>query len=107
MKKLIVVALVAVVAFYSLRWIFSSPEKRACRRLASLCSMSSAETDKCVEDLGELRAQTSKQVAERAESCIADANSCAEGGGCLVGAGFSAMGDLFGQFARGLSGALR
>ena len=57
--------------------------------------------------MGELKRQASSESLDKFHNCVADAKTCAEGGGCLVGAGLSAAGNAVRQFIEGIGKTLK
>ena len=86
------------------------PERRACSRLASLCSAKdggeTGDLKECAEALGQLRAQLGDEAARQPIKCMMEAGSCAEGAGCLGGAGVKAAAKGLGDFFKGMGKAL-
>jgi hypothetical protein len=105
MRKLLLLLIVAVGGFLIYRYVITTPEKRSCERLAELCGDKAMGIDKCVGDVTEL-GKTSKGAVARFDACVAEAKSCGEGAGCLVGAGFSAAGSMINDFVKGVGKAL-
>jgi hypothetical protein len=108
MKKVIALLAVAAIGYGVYHfWLRGTPQKRACQRLAELCGSSNDEQAKCEKDMDDLKRNANPEVMTRLDTCLAGAKTCAEGGGCAVGAGFSAVGDMVNQFMKGLGGALK
>lgn len=87
------------------RYVVTPPEARACERLVSLCGEKAASIAECVDDVRELR-QSSSDAAAKLETCVAGANSCGEGAGCLVGVGIGAASNMLSDFVKGVGKAL-
>jgi hypothetical protein len=106
MKKLLVFVIVLGAAgFLVYRYVLTSATERSCQRLATLCGKT-AGVESCVRGMTEL-GKTNKEAASKFDSCIADANSCAAGVGCSVGAGLSAAGGLLNDFVKGVEDAVK
>jgi hypothetical protein len=105
--RLLVLALVLGAAGYGTYRYFCQrpPDKRVCARLTELCGGKEHAT-RCERDVADLRHRSSSETIAKLDSCLARATSCAEGGGCIVGTGVHALGDLFKQFEKGVSDAL-
>jgi hypothetical protein len=111
MNKLFVLLLLAAAAFGVYWWKYQRPvEKRVCARLEALCGNDddgdARDRARCEKDFAELQRTASPETMKRLDECLADAKSCVEGGGCVVGTGLSVAGDVFQQFGRGVSHAL-
>jgi hypothetical protein len=106
MKKLLAfLIVVGVGGFLVYRYILTSAPERSCQRLASLCGDKSGGFDSCVRGVTEL-GKTNKGAASKFDACVAEAKSCGEGAGCLVGAGFSAAGGVLNDFMKGIGNAI-
>ena len=105
-KKLVVVAVLVLGSGWVAwaRWL--KPERRACAKLASLCSDENRDVSQCVDDLEKLDKKLGSAVSRRLESCVGEASSCPEAAGCLVGAGLEGVGDAANQFMKGLGRSL-
>ncbi len=106
MKKLVVLLILGGLAFGAYRLWFRPVEKRACARMADLCGQKADEQAKCEADFADLKKNASPEVMSKLDHCLADAKSCVEGGGCMVGTGLNMAGDLMNQFMKGLGGAM-
>jgi hypothetical protein len=104
MKKLLALVLLGGVGWFAYTRFLRPPEERACHALAALCG-DDAETKSCAKDVGELK-KMSKDAVAKLDTCLADAKSCVEGTGCLVGAGMGAAGQMMGDFVKGVGRAL-
>jgi hypothetical protein len=93
MKKLVLVAVLAAVAYAVYAFVISPPEKRACARAANLCGLGESEVQSCVDTLRSVEKSNPDSVA-KITSCVADAKSCGEAMGCAasgaltIGTGF-------------------
>jgi hypothetical protein len=105
MKTLLVLLVLGVGGFLAYRYFVQPAEGRSCRRLADLCGEKASGVDKCARDVAEL-GKTSKEAVERFDTCVAQAKSCGEGAGCLVGAGFGAASHMLNDFLKGVGKAL-
>ena len=106
MKKLVMVLVLGEAAYGGYRWYRArAPEKHVCARLAELCGDKS-DVDRCEHDFADLKNNASPETIAKLDQCVADAKSCAEGGGCVVGTGVNVFGDLVKQFGRGMGRAL-
>lgn len=101
MKKLLAVLVVAGLgtAVYA-KVIRSSPEKRACKQLDSLCG-GDVDIKECTEAFDEAAKIVGDKVVDKATDCMANANSCVEAAGCIAGAGTHALDDFERGFDRG------
>ncbi|HVH46819.1 MAG TPA: hypothetical protein VM925_30965 [Labilithrix sp.] len=112
MKKLIVVGLVGTaiiggVVLAKGASAASTPEGKACTRMASLCSTeekSAKDLDRCVDDMKATRKLAGDVAFERSTKCLDEANSCAAASGCWVGGvGVGALGEAMKGFGTALS----
>ena len=106
MKKFLIVVLVLGAGGVFAYKHFFAPEKRACAKLAELCGDKAKDLDKCASDMADLRKSLGDDVVKKFDSCVADAKTCPEGAGCMVGAGMSGVGDAVNQFMKGMGKAL-
>jgi hypothetical protein len=106
MKRLFFLLLLAGAGYLVYRYYITRAEGASCHRLAELCGHKGSEIDKCVDDVREL-GKANKEAVAKFNSCVADAKSCGEGAGCLVGAGFGAAGKMFEDFLKGVGKALK
>jgi hypothetical protein len=104
MKKLLALVILGGVGWFAYNHYLRPPEQRACHTLAALCG-DDANSKQCVNDVAEL-GKMSKDALSKLDSCLADAKSCMEGSGCLVGAGLGAAGTALGEFVKGVGRAL-
>ena len=108
MKKvaagILLVGLVAGGAAYA---IVNTPERAVCVKMGELCDVQGGyqDLDACVKQVEELEKVVGKEPVEKAAACVAEANSCVEGSGCLAGAGYSAMPKLMNDFFKGFNRA--
>jgi hypothetical protein len=102
MKKLLVVALLLGGGWLAYtRWF--QPERRACARMATLCGESARDDLRtCESDLKDLRKAFGDGALEKLESCVAQAQSCPESAGCMVGASARGVGDAMKSFIDGV-----
>jgi hypothetical protein len=106
MKKLLAFVIVLGVAgFLVYRFVLTSAAERSCERLANLCGQKTA-VDACVRTMKEV-GKTSKESASKFDGCMGDAKSCAEGLGCVAGAGIGAAGSMINDFLKGLGEAVK
>jgi len=107
MKKILALCVLAALLVGGW-WVYSRfmapPEARACARLADLCNAaeSDAKESDCAQGLQEMKKVAGEKAVERATACIAEADSCINAAGCMVGAGVGA----FGEFLEGMQKAL-
>jgi hypothetical protein len=101
MKKLLVVAILLGGGYFAYAHWFKA-ERRACTRMAQLCGDKANQIDKCESDMKDLRKSLGDEVARKFDSCVADANSCPEAAGCMLGAGASGVGDAMNKFIQGV-----
>ena len=100
-KLLVVVVLLGAVGWVAwAKWL--KPEHRACAKLSSLCGDKADATDKCENDLADMKKQLGDEVGRKFDACVAEAKSCPEAAGCFVGAGASGVGDMMNKFMQGL-----
>jgi hypothetical protein len=105
-KKFVLVLALAAGGFFGYQYFFR-PEHRACAKWASLCDESDDEVKTCEQGVRRLGTLGGASQAMALASCMSDANSCAAGTGCFVGAGLSAGGSAVGDFFKGLGNALK
>jgi len=106
MKKLLVLAVLVAAGLLAYRYVWATPERRVCSRMASLCD-SKDEADQCQRDIAEFRKMASDDDVAKLTSCVAESQSCGEVVGCTAGAygkvGVRALGDVFKGLGRSLS----
>ena len=105
MKKLVALVVLIGAGFLVYRYVITSAPERSCQRLARLCGDKSGGVESCVRGMTDL-GKTNKEAASKFDNCVADAKSCGEGAGCLVGAGFSAAGGVLSDFMKGIGHAI-
>jgi hypothetical protein len=102
-KKLLVVLVLAGLGVVVYAKVFrSSPAEKTCAKLNDLCGGEKISADECTDGFADARKKFGDEAADRAVSCVADANSCMEAVGCVVGAGMRSME----QFQRGVERGL-
>jgi hypothetical protein len=101
MKKLLVIAVLAVAAYATYAYVLRPPERQACLRLAELCGRDPDSAERCHQLLDTLK-QSSPASAAQLTTCVADAKSCAEAAGCASGAALSAGAGFAKDFLSGL-----
>ena len=110
MNKLFVLLVLAGCAASLYWWKYMRPvEKRVCARLEALCGGDSdddRDRARCEHDFAELKRTASPETMQHLDRCLADAKTCVEGGGCIVGTGISVAGDVLQQLGRGVSHGL-
>jgi hypothetical protein len=117
MKKLVALGVVALVVVGIVKVVNArSPEgkaRAACENLASQCEslmklggekLSSDDIDECSQDLSDARDELGDEFGE-VTGCMADADSCGEALGCLVGGAANALEGELDGFARGFERA--
>ena len=106
MKKLLVVLVLAGLAVVVYAKVFrSSPAEKTCAKLEDLCGGENGETiepGECRDGFAEARKMFGDDAVDRAVSCVADANSCMEAVGCVMGAGMRSFDQLQKGMERGL-----
>ena len=95
----------ALIGFVVYRFVITSADQRSCERLASLCGEKSETVERCVNHVKGL-GKMNGEAAAKFHSCVGDAHSCGEAAGCVVGAGFGAVGQTLNDFIKGLGKAL-
>jgi hypothetical protein len=106
MKKLFLLVLFVAGGFAAYRYGLFQPERRACRKLAQLCGEQAGGVDKCVQDLEPL-SRSSPAAVEKLDKCVKDASGCAQGIGCLLGAGATAAGNMLTDMIKGIGKAMQ
>jgi hypothetical protein len=86
--------------------VINPPEKRACARVSSLCGLEPEAAGQCSQKLSELSRDLGKERLDKLATCVAEAQSCPEAGGCMAGVGLSALTDSAGKFLKGLGKTL-
>jgi hypothetical protein len=104
---LFVVVLLGVGGFVGYKMTYGKPERRACRKLQTLCGEKADSVDKCEQDLAEMWKATGTDERKRLESCMDEATSCPQAVGCYAGTGLRAVGNAFNDFLKGLSNGLK
>ena len=105
MKKLLALLILAAAAVAVYLFVFHSPEKRACLRVADLCRLDpmGTETQRCLKMLDSLKTSNATAVADFA-SCTSEAKSCPGALGCASGAaldiGTGFVKDFFSGFSK-------
>ena len=101
MKKLLVVGIViALCAVVYAKVLRSSPERRACKQLDSLCG-GEVDVAECTSDFNDAAKIVGDKVIDKATECMSSASSCVEAAGCIVGAGTHSLDDFKRGFERG------
>lgn len=112
MKKLIVVGLIGAaivggVVVASGASQASTPEGRACVKMADLCGEQNAsykDLDKCVDDMKKARKLAGDSSFDKSAKCVQESNSCAAATGCWMGGvGVGAMGELLKGFGTAIT----
>jgi hypothetical protein len=102
-KKLLVVLVLAGLAVVVYAKVFrSSPAEKTCAKLEDLCGGEKIEPGECRDGFAEARKVFGDDAVDRAVSCVADANSCLEAVGCVMGAGMRSFDQLQKGMERGL-----
>jgi len=102
-KKLLVVLVLAGLAVVVYAKVFrSSPAEKTCAKIDDLCGGEKIEPAECRDGIADARKKFGDEPVDRAISCVADANSCMEAVGCIMGAGMRSME----QFQRGVERGL-
>src|SRR5215510_3956412 len=108
MKKFLVVAAVLGVAgFFSYRYVFAKPEKRACARMVELCGLEDKDATECEQAFTEMRKMSGDDSVKAPSQCTMEAKSCGEAMGCMAGAymkgGIHMWGDMMKGFGKALN----
>jgi len=101
MKKLLVAVLLLGGGWYAYAH-YLQPEQRACVKMASLCDDKSGGVDQCEADLKDMRKAMGADTVRKFDACVADAKSCPEAAGCMLGAAGSGVGDMMNKFIQGV-----
>jgi hypothetical protein len=104
MKKLLVAVAVLGVGGYFAWGYIMKPGRSACSKMAELCG---EKSDSCTGDLEDMRKNLGDEPLRKFDACVAEAKTCPEAAGCLVGAGASGVGDAMGKFLKGVSNGLK
>lgn len=111
MKKLLVVLVLAGLGVVVYAKVFrQTPAERTCSKLVDLCAVQGQGKDKldmgeCRDGFAEARKMFGDDVVDRAVSCVADASSCMEAVGCVMGAGMRSFDQLQRGMERGFGSA--
>jgi hypothetical protein len=103
MKALVVIALLGAGGYFAWSRI-ARPEKRACAKMSELCG--DKDGARCEKDMDDMRKQLGDETVKKFDTCVADAKSCPEAAGCLIGAGASGVGDAMNKFLKGVGNGL-
>ena len=117
MKKLIGVSIVGAVLVVGIVFLFMakpalnpllSVEAKTCMRVADLCTPGVAadlqKLNDCEEALKSVKRLSGDEAFSKSTTCVADANSCAAAGGCMMGgAGVGAVSEFLKGFANAAS----
>ena len=87
-KVLVALLVFGGAGFVGYRYVYGSPAKRACSRMAELCG--DKDVKKCEDDFAELRKIGGDESVDKQAQCMANAQTCGEAAGCYAGA--SALG---------------
>jgi hypothetical protein len=104
-KVLLVVAILGAGGYFAWSRIIK-PEHRACAKMADLCGEKAKGAADCERDMDDMRKNMGDEPVKKFDTCIADAKSCPEAAGCLVGAGASGIGDMMNKFLKGVGNGL-
>jgi hypothetical protein len=102
MKKLLVVAILLGGGGYYAYGRWFQPERRACAKMAELCGSEKHDVDKCEADMKDMKKSLGDESARKFDACVADAKSCPEAAGCMLGAAGSGLGDAMNKFIQGV-----
>ena len=105
MKVFLALLVLAGLGYFGYRQFFT-PEVRACRQLASLCSLEAEGRNRCLEELDGLDRKVGPESLAKLNSCLGEAESCAGASGCMAAAGLRATGSAIEQFFKGLGKGL-
>jgi hypothetical protein len=108
MKKLLVLAVLAVAAYGAYAFVLRPPEKRACMRAAELCGLDpgGGDLDRCLQMFDSLKKSNVDSVGQ-ATTCIADAKSCGEAAGCASGVALTVGTGFVKDFLSGLQKSIK
>ena len=104
MKKLLALLVLAAAAVTVYLFLFHSPEKRACLKVADLCRLDprGADTQRCLKMLDSLKTSNATAVANFT-NCTSEANSCPGALGCASGAALDLGAGFVKDFLSGFS----
>lgn len=105
MKVFVALLVLAGLGYVGYRQFFT-PEVRACRQFATLCSLEAEGRDRCLEQLDGLDGKVGPGSLAKLNSCLGEAESCAGAGGCMAAAGLRGVGSAVEQFFKGLGKGL-
>jgi hypothetical protein len=106
MRLVAVLLVVGLIAYVGYRYVTSPPHRVTCVRLAKLCGDKFPRADQCEDDVRNL-SRRNRASAAKIDACIARANSCGEGAGCLIGGGLTAAGNAIKEMVDGVGKALK
>lgn len=87
--------------------LLAPPEKRVCGKVATLCKLDADAQKQCVEQFPEVTKAIGPDRTSKLVSCVSEADTCAQAGGCLAGSGLSAMTEMMNGFLQGLKKTLQ
>jgi hypothetical protein len=110
-KKLVVIAVVGAALVGGIvlakgASVASSPEGKACTKMADLCGAEGnwKDLNECVDDMKKARKLAGDVPFERTAACIDESKSCAAAAGCWMGGvGVGAAGEMMKGFGTALT----
>jgi hypothetical protein len=103
MKKVIAVVVLLTLVAGGV-WAFTrTPERRLCQKMGKLCRVEGnyRDYDACVDTVEDLAATFGEEPVAQAADCVDDAQTCAEGIGCVAGVSASVVEGMIGDFKKG------
>jgi hypothetical protein len=80
-----------------------APSRAACDRVVSLCQGNETDRRQCEQTLADLRPNVDAENAARTARCVAEARTCGEATGCMVGGAARAGAGFLRDFTNGLT----
>lgn len=106
MKKLsLALVFLALAGCQTVSDMVSPPDRSICKRLTTLCSLSEEDRKECLTNMEKV--QVEKAELRKMATCMDQATSCAEAGGCAAGVGVNLAVDQANKFLKGLKRALK
>jgi hypothetical protein len=107
-KKILVIAVLAALAYGGYAFVLRPPAKRTCLRAAELCGLDPAgkQAEQCVQMFDSIKKSDPASV-ERVTTCISEAKTCGEAAGCASGMALTLGTGFVQDFLKGIQKSTR